>query len=258
MILRMARTFPAGLALLLGAVATASSTLAAPPPPDEAEQELFVTGERLPIIVTAPPRCRPLAGDRLDAVDVSTAFGRQQVLKADESGRIGVHHDDDPITGPETWQRAGTAIRNYVFRAPMDGTPLCIGARSRNPDGFAQLRRVQDPGGAHGSYVRFTAFVATRSAAEVRLWLAAGDERNVWRGGDTRHAPLGGTSGWTPVMLTMGPIPERATKISYGFLLWGAGDVWLTEPRLEFLDERPRGMRDGGLLVAIGRPERAP
>ena len=255
---RMARAFPAGMALLLGAAATASSLPAPLPHPNEAEQELFVTGERLPIIVTGTPRCRPLAGDPLDAVDVSTAFGRQQVLKTDESGRVGVHRDDDPITGPETWQRAGTAIRNYVFRAPTDGTPLCIGARSRNPDGFAQLRRVQGAAGGHGRYVRFTGFVATRLAGEVRLWLAAGDEGNVWRGGDTRHAPLGGTSGWTPVMLTMGPIPERATKISYGFLLWGQGDVWLTEPRLEFLDERPRGLRGGGLLVAIGRPERAP
>ena len=253
---RTARTFPATLALLLAAAAPASSVQADPPPSDDAEQDVIITGERMPIFITAPPRCRRLAGDPLDAVDVRAAFGSQQVLRADETGRIGVHRDDDPITGPEAWQRAGTGIGHYVFRAPIDGTPLCIGSRSRNPLGFAQLRRVQDAAVAHGRYARFTAFVATRRTWEVRLWLAAGDEGQVMRGGDTSEQPLRGNRGWTPVMLTIGPIPERATKLSYGFLLMGSGSVWLTEPRLEILDERPRGMRGRGVLVAIGRPQR--
>jgi hypothetical protein len=178
------------------------------------------------------------------------------VIRADERGRFGVHPDDDPVTGPETWQRAGTAIRNYVFRAPLDGAPLCIGARSRFPEGFGQLRRVQAAGAAHGKFVRFTAFVATRQANSVRLWLAAGDGRAVRRGSDTQGVPLPANSGWTPVMLTMGPVPQEATKISYGFLLHGGGDVWLTEPSLEILDERPVGVRGSGVTVAIGPPER--
>jgi hypothetical protein len=251
---RTTRTFRTALALALGAAAF--SLAPAQPPPEEAEQEVFVTGERLPIIVTAPPRCRPLAGEPLDAVDVRLAFGSQQVLKADASGVIGVHPDDDPILGPETWQRAGTAIRNYVFRAPADGTPLCIGARSRNPDGFGQLRRVQDAAPAHGRYVRFTAYVATRQAAEVRLWLAVGDDNIRMRGGDTSQVRIPRTSGWLPVALTIGPVPERATKLSSGFLLWGWGDVWLTEPNVEILDERPRGLNGRGVLVQLGRPVR--
>jgi hypothetical protein len=133
---------------------------------------------------------------------------------------------------------------------------LCIGARARNPAGFGQLRRVQDAVPARGLYARFTAYVATRRAAEVRLWLAAGDDVAVMRGGDTSTVPIPRTGGWIPVALTIGPVPDRATKLSSGFLLMGRGDVWLTEPRVEIFGERPRGLDGRGVLVQIGRPVR--
>jgi hypothetical protein len=112
---------------------------------------------------------------------------------------------------------------------------LCIGARGR-PNGWGQLRRILDATPFRGKTVRFTAFVATRETAEVRLWLAAGDNHIVMRGGDTRQNPLTGTNGWTPISLTIANIPAEATKLSYGFLLFGVGDVWVTQPTVEIID----------------------
>ena len=90
-----------------------------------------------------------------------------------------------------------------------------------------------------GKYVVFRAYAMASRAAEARFWLAAGDSQQIYRGGDTRLDPLSGTTDWIPVTLTIGPIPSRATKLSYGFLLHGRGDVWVDEPTLEVTDTPP-------------------
>jgi len=190
--------------------------------------------------------------DPLDAIEVDSSL-QQWVVAADEHGVIRARLDDDPITGPDYWQRAGNAIGSYLFRSPSDGSPLCIGGRG-HPNGWGQLRRVLDATPFHGKSVRFTALVATRDTAEVRLWLAVGDSRVVMRGGDTRHNPLHGTHDWTPMSLTITNVPTGATKLSYGFLLYGVGDVWVTQPRIEIVDAAEAdGRPSQRLMPANGR-----
>lgn len=198
------------------------------------------------------PRCRRQARDPLDAVDVDSAPFIQSVIKQDPAtGAWRVVRDDDPITGPEIWQRAGKGIADFRFRVPANDLPMCIGSSRAAPRGWGQLRRVLDAAPLRGRYARFTALVATRRSSEVRFWLAAGDGDRVLQGGDTSNQSLTGTRQWVPVRLTIGPIPKAATKLSYGFLLKGSGDVWVTRPKLEILDRaKPEpGVRDlGGRL----------
>lgn len=191
------------------------------------------------------PHCHQRAGDPLDEVDVDHAPFRQSVVAADAKGKLGIRPDDDPILGPDVWQRAGTGIADFRFRAPIDGTPFCIGSWGRIPQGWGQLRQVIDAKPTHEKYVRFTAYVATRRSDEVRFWLAAGYKNaprsgRVLQGGDTSNQPIHGTGSWIPVNLVIGPIDKHADRISYGFLLMGAGDVWVNQPRIEILDEAPR------------------
>lgn len=200
-------------------------------PKAEEEQEIVVTGN--------VPKCRPLEDDPLDRKPPGSQSGRQMVLKAKKGGGFHLRPDDDPVLGPVTWQRAGTAIGDYVYANPTDGGRLCIGAKERRPDGFGQIRRVLDARPMRGKYVVFRAFAMASRAAEARFWLAAGDSQQIYRGGDTRLDPLSGSTDWIPVTLTIGPIPRRATKLSYGFLLHGRGDVWVDEPTLEVTDTPP-------------------
>ena len=187
------------------------------------------------------PHCRTRPDDPLDRVDVDHSPFRQSVIEADARGVMHVEDDDDPILGPDVWQRAGTGIADFRFRAPTDGTPLCIGSWGKRPQGWGQLRHVVDARPLYGKYVRFTAFVATRRSDEVRFWLATGQGKGgrVLMGGDTANQPVIGTKSWIPVQLTIGPIPKGALKVSYGFLLMGAGDVWVNKPTLEVFDQRP-------------------
>ncbi|MGK6354788.1 hypothetical protein ACMGDH_06125 [Sphingomonas sp. DT-207] len=188
------------------------------------------------------PRCRRQLGDPLDKVDVDSAPFIQSVIKQDPTtGVWRVVRDDDPITGPEIWQRAGKGIADFRFRVPTNDLPMCIGSRSAAPRGWGQLRRVLDAAPLRDRYIRFTALVATRRSSEVRFWLAAGDSGRVLQGGDTSGQPLWRTRQWVPVHLTIGPIPKTATKLSYGFLLKGSGDVWVMHPKLEILDHAEPG-----------------
>jgi hypothetical protein len=233
----MEATLPFPTWLIVGA-AVAQSSGAAPDPSQE-------------IVITAyPPHCHPRPDDAQDAVDLApaAAHGEQQTIRLDAStGAYALVPDDYPSADPVQWQRAGTRMDQYVFRVPVDDNPVCIGARARPPAGFAQLRRAFAAKPLWGKVLRFTAFVATRQAANVRLWVAGGagspqpgktiePGTNIVVGGG-QWPPMAGNRGWTPVSLTIGPVPCMATQISYGVTLKGRGDVWLYKPRLEEVPE---------------------
>ena len=226
-----------GLALLAPAAALAQE---APPAEADTGDEIVVTGMLAPdpgIVVEAQPRCYERDGDPFDTVPVPSGVREQSVIGPDANGVVRWHEDDQPVLGPAIWQRTGNAIGDYHFRVPAEADkPLCIGARAHATNGFASLRRIVAADGTHGRYVHFSGRVATRKAGLVRFYLAAGDEfHRRGRGGDTSDSPLHGTSGWRTVHLVVGPVPPYANHISYGFLLMGRGDVWLSDAKLEVL-----------------------
>jgi hypothetical protein len=243
--------------------ARAGRAYADPTPPDPADapddEDIVVTAYRHPSDIVVRGRivhCRRRAGDPQDSADASPRFGerRQSVLLPSEGGFI-LTGDVEPVTGPAFWQRAGTGIDQYVFRAPGDGSPLCIGAKGAFPEGFGQLRRIVDAAPMHGKRVRFTAWVAADRARLVRFWLAAGNPRSRrFNGGNTNNQGWGGSHGWTPVLLEIGPVATSADHISYGFLLYGTGDVWLYDPKLEIVPDGEMPARHGDVAI-IGKSE---
>ena len=160
------------------------------------------------------------------------------VHRADDSGTFVQTPDDEPITGPGFWQLAGTGIDQYVYRRPAKGQLLCIGARQPGPEGYGQLRTIVDATPYRGKRIRFTGWVASRDARLVRFWLAAAiGTRSITNGGNTNNQSWGGSHGWTPVMFEIGPVSDKADRVSYGFLLHGSGDVWMYKPQLEIVAE---------------------
>ena len=224
------------------------------PPPDK--EPIVVVGE-LPIVVNGRSRrCKPLH-EPIDAFPALSTWGtpKQSVVLPNGKGGFVLVPDDEPVTGPEHWQRVGTGIDQYVFRSPPGRGPLCIGSKWPSAQGWGQLRRIVDSSPYTGKRVRFTAWVASSKARLVRFWLAAGAGTSVlYNGGNTNNHPWGGSHGWTPVMLEVGPISPKADHISYGFLLYGGGDVWLYNPKLEVVPDAEAGARKGDVEVVGGSP----
>lgn len=181
-----------------------------------------------------PPRCVRRSGDPADRVPVRSVKTDQRVIAPDKRGVLTWQADREQVSGPDVWQRAGNGIGQYVFRVPDNGDPMCIGAATPAPSGWGQLRRIVTTTRAMiGRYLHVSAIVAARDAEEVRFWLAAGGYGGRAMGGDTHRNPLHGTFGWRQLDVIVGPVPYGADHISYGFLLWGKGDVWLSDVRLE-------------------------
>jgi hypothetical protein len=202
------------------------------------------------LVVGRIPRCRPSPGDPLDSVDLAPAAvePQQQVIKRDvATGAMGVFRDDDPVTGPGVWQRAGVRMDQYVFRVPQDGNPLCIGARSERSPGWGQLRQVVDARPYHGKIVRVTMWAASREAGRVWFWVASGREaregklpkvsRRADMAAESGNFEFRGSHRWTPVSLTMGPVRCDQEKLSFGFLLDGPGDLWIYQPEFQVVGE---------------------
>lgn len=190
------------------------------------------------------PRCKPRPDDPLDRLDMAPAAAapRQQVIKQDPAtGVFGIFRDDDPITGPGIWQRAGTRMDQYIFRIPEDGSPLCLGARDAAPRGWGQLRQVVDAAPYHGKIVRVTMWAASNKAGRIWFWVASGRRykpgasRNADMSTETGSVEFRGSHGWTPISLTMGPVRCDQEKISFGAMLDGPGDLWIYQPRIEVI-----------------------
>jgi len=181
-----------------------------------------------------PPRCVRRPGDPVDLVRVRGGRTDQRVIAPDRKGVLKWQSDREEVSGPETWQRAGNGIGQYVFRVPENGDQMCIGAAVTSPSGWGQLRQIVKTTPAMiGRYLHFSAIVAARDAEEIRFWLAAGGYGGRVMGGDTHRDPLHGTFGWQQLDVIVGPVPYGADHVSYGFLLWGKGDVWLSDPQLD-------------------------
>ena len=247
----------AALALFAGAVPARTQPSAAQTgasdEADDSGNEIVVTGMRDIVVNGRAIRCRPRSGDPLDDVRVGGGWGDYMMIVPDGQAGFAARRVTEQITGPEFWQRVGVGMGAYHFRAPSGDRPMCIGGRG-GADSFGGFRRIVDAAPYRGHRLRFTAWVATGSAGQASFWLAAGSDR-LLNGGNTNNVPLGGDRDWTPVLLETGPIHEDARHISYGFNLQGSGDVWVYEPRLEIVADRPEDAPTDDLVV-IGREQR--
>ncbi|WP_448660382.1 hypothetical protein ACPVPU_07685 [Sphingomonas sp. CJ99] len=223
-------------------------------------------------------RCTPLRDDPANGVDVYSGGNGSSLmtLVPGKSGGFAFVPNAEQVTGPDYWQRTGIGLHRYVFRAPADGSPMCIGARSGGGN-HAAFRRIVDAAPYRGQRVRFTLWVATRAVDQVNFWAAAGNAwqqpepsgapdaaarpepakraRRLLNGGNSNFRPFAGSRGWTPVMVEIGPIAPDADHVSYGFALVGDGDVWAHRPMIEPVPATPGVTGD---KLVIGREWRPP
>lgn len=236
-------------------------------PPGE---EIVVTGHRWPVVVNGRSvKCRPVPDDPQDKANASPdgSVRHQSLLMPVYGGRrfelvpwsngngdawSQEFFDFKRYGGPGVWRRTGTGIDQYIFRGPHDASLLCIGSKWPDPKGFAQLGQLVDAAPYYGKRVRFTAWVASRNASLVTFYLSSGSIKKIGlviNGGNTNTHPWGGSHGWTPMMIEIGPVSKEATFISFGFTLNGDGNVWLYNPKLQPVESGEADQSTGDVFV---------
>jgi hypothetical protein len=221
-------------------------------------EDIVVTGTRDIVVNGRTRKCRPPPGDPLGRINLPSSLlsepFQQSVVKTFGPGQYELTPDDDPVTGPDVWQRAGRGLSQYVFHVASLDHAICIGADAPDRKTFAQLRRIVSAKPFWGKRVRFTAWVATNNAAMVNFWLASARRpERISSGGNTNNRPWGGHHGWTPILIEIGPVKSTSDYISYGFLLRGAGDVWVYKPEFSTVSEDDPLRRTGDVSVFGGK-----
>lgn len=94
--------------------------------------EIVVYGPQDIVVNGRARKCRPIAGDPLSKVNLSSSLLsqplQQSVVRILGQGRHVLVPDDNPMTGPDVWQRAGRGLGQYVYHVMAQDRPICIGA----------------------------------------------------------------------------------------------------------------------------------
>jgi hypothetical protein len=184
------------------------------------------------------PHCKALPNDPQDKLPLPRP-GPYTTIMPDEAGPgfhlIGPLKSGAPndMTHRDVWLRGGNALGDFIFRAPQDGTPFCIGARSVRPKGYVQLKHSMFGKDYACKYLRFSLFVASRKA-EGTIWLNGGDHAGGGAYNTFVAVPIPKKMAWTPVMLQVGPVDRQSHWVGYGVVL-GKGDVWFVQPKFEVI-----------------------
>ena len=184
------------------------------------------------------PHCKPLSNDPQDSLPLPEPGKYMTIVPEPASGSFKIVPPMKAGTprvtaGPDVWLRQGSALADFNFRVPKDGTPLCIGSKSMHPRGQVQLMHSMDGKEFACTYLRFTLFVASRKAQGI-IWLNGGDHTG---GGDYNlfvKVNLPDKMSWTPIMLQVGPVDLRSHWVGYGVVLQ-KGDVWFVQPKLDIV-----------------------
>lgn len=138
------------------------------------------------------------------------------------------------------WYKAGTQSGSYdmdnVSGGGRDGKDaFTIKSNQTTISGYGSLVHDNNPGTLSGKRVRMTGYIKTQN---VKGW--AGLTLRVEKSGsslplvsDNMHdRSVKGTTAWTKCTIVV-DIPATATKLVYGAMLNGTGQVWFESPNFE-------------------------
>lgn len=144
----------------------------------------------------------------------------------------------------ENWYKAGSRPEAYAIG--VDDRITYNGKRSgyiqsivEQIDGFGTLMQTFSAVVYRGKRLRYTAAVKSEAVSGwAGLWMrvdgVAGEKSYVL---DNMHdRPVKGTTDWQTYEVVL-DVPPSATTIAFGILVSGSGQVWLSDIRMEAVDD---------------------
>jgi hypothetical protein len=144
--------------------------------------------------------------------------------------------------GLGTWKLGGSAPSRY--QTGLDTSMTCNGtsalhlsSSTATPQQFGEMGWSTAPGVWSGQRLRMTGWIlASAVTGWAGLWMRVDTATVMGVSFDNMDCrPVTGTTGWLQVQVVL-DVPSDATRVAYGLLLDGSGEVWLDGVQLETVD----------------------
>jgi len=147
---------------------------------------------------------------------------------------------------PESWFVAGDQPRSYIMGTDSSITKsgdysATIKSLDNKIDGFGTLMQQSSPDKFIGKRIKMTGYIKSENVTKwAGLWVRV-DVDTVWVSFDNTHdgkmdRSVKGTTDWKKYDIIL-DVPANATKISYGALLSGTGQIWFDNLTFEIVDK---------------------
>lgn len=141
-------------------------------------------------------------------------------------------------TVPRGWFLAGTKPAEY--EAGVDAEQLHQGhasaflkSKTQSVDGFGTLMQSIRAEQYKGKRVRLSGFVKSQGVVSwAGLWMRVDQGKDMVAMDNMQDRPIKGTTDWKRYDVVLN-VPPDSTGISFGILLDGGGEVWLSNTKLD-------------------------
>jgi len=141
---------------------------------------------------------------------------------------------------PRGWHLAGTKPAEY--ESGVDAEQAHQGhasafLRSKRPsvDGFGTLMQSIDAEQYQGNKVRLSGLVKSEEVTRwAGLWMRVDKGTEMLALDNMQNRPIKGTTGWQRYYVVL-DVPKDATRVAFGILLDGPGEVWLNSAKFEIV-----------------------
>ncbi|HZR67036.1 MAG TPA: hypothetical protein VFA85_17990 [Terriglobales bacterium] len=142
---------------------------------------------------------------------------------------------------PKGWFIAGDQPDKYdsgldVSGMHNDHPSAYLRSKSSRINGFGTLMQEFRADHYQGRRVRFSAFVKSSEADRAGLWMRIDKGPESVAFDNMQSRPIKGTSDWKKYNVVL-DVPQDASGIFFGILLSGSGEVWLSDARIEIVND---------------------
>jgi hypothetical protein len=141
-------------------------------------------------------------------------------------------------TVPRGWFLAGTKPAEYEAGVdadqPYEGhASAFLKSKTQSVDGFGTLMQSIHAEQYKGKRVRLSGFVKSQGVMSwAGLWMRVDQGKEMVAFDNMQGRPIKGTTDWQRYNVVLN-VPPDSTGISFGILLDGAGEVWLSSTKFD-------------------------
>ena|ERR1700674_2457959 len=141
---------------------------------------------------------------------------------------------------PRGWHLAGTKPAEYEVgvdtgQAYQGHASAFLRSKRPSVDGFGTLMQSITAEQYHGNEVRLSGLVKSEEVTRwAGLWMRVDKGTDQLALDNMQNRPIKGTTGWQRYYVVL-DVPKDATRIAFGILLDGPGEVWLNSTKFEIV-----------------------